>query len=252
MQNYNGIVNSLETFGSVDGPGVRFVVFLQGCNMRCKYCHNPETWAKSCSESTVWTAKDLFDKAWRYKFYWGKDMKSGGITVSGGEPLLQIDFLIEFFRLAKEKGVHTTIDTAGQPFSRDEEFLSKFNELMSLTDLFMVDIKAYDESLHRKVTGVVNNNIFDMMKYLSDNGKKMWVRRVLVPNLTDSEEDLQKTAEFIETLKTVEKVEILPYHSLGMFKWDKISVPYSLKDTRAPNREEIERAEAILNVKKYQ
>ena len=245
MQNYKGIVNALETFGSVDGPGVRFVVFLQGCNMRCKYCHNPETWARSCSESTVWTAQELFDKAWRYKFYWGKDMSNGGITVSGGEPLLQIDFLIEFFKLAKAKGVHTTIDTAGQPFSRDEEFLKKF-----LEDLEFTDIKAYDETLHRSVTGVVNSNIFDMMKYLSDNGKKMWVRRVLVPNLTDSEEDLKKTADFIDTLKTVEKVEILPYHSLGLFKWEKLNIPYSLKDTRSPTKEEVEKAEIALRCKK--
>ena len=252
MQNCKGVVNALETFGSVDGPGVRFVVFLQGCNMRCKYCHNPETWKRNCEESTLWSAQDLFDKIWRYRFYWGKDMSNGGITVSGGEPLLQIDFLIELFKIAKSKGVHTTIDTAGQPFSRDEEFLRKFNELMNLTDLFMVDIKAFDKSLHRSLTGVENDNILDMIRYLSDNNKKMWIRRVLVPNLTDSEEDLQKTADFIDTLKTVERVEILPYHSFGMFKWEKLSIPYSLKDVKSPTKEEVEKAETILNVKKYQ
>lgn len=250
MQACNGVVNTLETFGSVDGPGVRFVVFLQGCNLRCKYCHNPETWAKTSDEATSWNANDLFEKAWKYRFYWGKNMNNGGITVSGGEPLLQIDFLIEFLKIAKSKGVHTAIDTAGQPFSLDEEYLKKFNELMSVTDLFLVDIKAFDEDLHKKVTGFGNKNILEMMTYLSNNNKKMWIRRVLVPNLTDSVEDLEKTADFIDTLKTVEKVEILPYHSLGLFKWEKLKIPYTLKDTRSPNKEEVEKAEIALRCKK--
>lgn len=245
------VVSSLETFGSVDGPGVRYIVFLQGCNLRCKYCHNPETWAKTSSDSKEWTPQDLFNLAWRYHFYWGKNLESGGITVSGGEPLLQIDFLIEFFKLAKAKGVHTCIDTAGQPFRNDEVFLKKFNELMELTDLFLVDIKAFDSNLHKELTGFSNENILEFMKYLSDNGKLMWIRRVLVPNLTDSEDDLVKTKNFIETLKTVERVEVLPYHSLGIFKWKKLGIKYSLENVESPTDEEIKRAETLLNVEKY-
>ena len=245
------LVSSLETFGSVDGPGVRYVVFLQGCNLRCRYCHNPETWTKTSPDAKEWSPEDLFNLAWRYHFYWGKDLKNGGITVSGGEPLLQIDFLIEFFKLAKAKGVHTCIDTAGQPFSRNPEFLEKFNELMKFTDLFMVDIKAFDPKLHKELTGFENQNILDFMKYLSDNGKAMWIRHVLVPKLTDSEEDLINTRNFIESLKTVERVEVLPYHTLGIFKWKKLGIKYSLEDAEPPTDEEVLRAEKLLNVNKY-
>ena len=149
-----GYVHSLESFGSVDGPGVRFVVFLQGCALRCKYCHNPETWAMEGGEEL--TAKEVFDKAYRYRNYW---KKNGGITVSGGEALLQIDFVIALFKLAKEKGVHTTLDTSGNPFTREEPFFSKFNELMKVTDLFMLDIKQIDDEKHKKLTGHTNQNI---------------------------------------------------------------------------------------------
>ena len=251
-ENYNkGFINKIETFGSVDGPGVRFVIFFQGCNMRCKYCHNPETWAKSCGETTIWSAKKLFDMAWKYHNYWGTNLDKGGITTSGGEPLIQIDFLIELFSIAKSYGVHTAIDTSGQPFSRDKAYLEKFDKLMSLTDLFIVDIKAFDTNLHKKLTGVGNENILDMIKYLSDNGKHMWIRRVLVPNLTDGEEDLKVTSSFIKSLKTVDKVEILPYHTLGVFKWKKLNIPYSLEGYNSPTEEEIIRAENLLEIKNW-
>ncbi len=240
-----GRVHSLESFGLVDGPGVRYVVFLQGCALRCKYCHNPETWAGGGSD---WTAKQLFDKVYRYNRYW-KD--NGGITVSGGEPLLQIDFVTEFFRLAKAKGVHTTIDTAGQPFKTDEEWLTKFKALMDVTDLVMLDFKEWNEDKHKELTGYGNANILQMAQWLSDNGKDMWIRHVLVPELTDNESDLKAMGEFISTLKTVKKVEILPYHTLGLFKWEKIGVEYQLKDSRVPTPEEVARAEELLNVKAY-
>lgn len=240
-----GKVHSLESFGLVDGPGVRFVVFLQGCHMRCKYCHNPETWSTEVGEE--WTPQDLFNKVFRYKNYWGKD---GGITVSGGEPLLQIDFLIEFFKLAKEKGVHTTVDTSGNPFTLEEPFISKFNELMEVTDLFMLDIKEINDEKHKVLTKWTNSNILQMAQYLSDHGKDMWIRHVLVPDLTDDEEGLKELNTFIKSLKTVTRVEILPYHTLGKFKWEKLGVEYPLEGVRVPTEEEVKTAEDLLEIKK--
>ncbi len=240
-----GKVHSLESFGAADGPGLRYVVFLQGCHMRCKYCHNPETWSLEGGEE--WSAKDLFDKVYRYKNYW---KNGGGITVSGGEPLLQIDFLIEFFKLAKAKGVHTTIDTAGNPFTMEEPFISKFNELMEVTDLFMLDIKEMDEAKHKELTKWTNSNIIAMAKYLSDNGKAMWIRHVLVPDLTDGEKELNELKALIDELKTVEKVEILPYHTLGLFKWENIGVDYPLKESVPPTLDQIKKAEQILGITK--
>ena len=240
-----GKVHSLESFGLVDGPGVRFVIFLQGCHMRCKYCHNPETWNTEVGEE--WTPQDLFNKVIRYKNYWGKD---GGITVSGGEPLLQIDFLIEFFKLAKEKGVHTTVDTSGNPFTLEEPFISKFNELMEVTDLFMLDVKEINDEKHKVLTKWTNSNILQMAQYLSDHGKDMWIRHVLVPDLTDDEEGLKELNTFIKSLKTVTRVEILPYHTLGKFKWEKLGIDYPLEGVRTPSEEEVKAAEDLLEIVK--
>lgn len=243
--NLTGRVNSYETFGLVDGPGVRYVAFLQGCNMRCKYCHNPETWDKNTGDCL--TAEELFNKAYRYRNYW---KNNGGITISGGEPLLQIDFVTEVFRLAKEKGVHTTLDTCGQPFKNEPEFLKKFDKLLEYTDLFMLDIKEFDDEKHKNLTGHTNKNIFAMAQYLSEHGKKMWIRHVLVPNLTDDEQGLKVLNQFIKQLKTVDKVEILPYHTLGLMKWEKLNIPYPLDGVKTPTQEEIEKAERILEIKK--
>ena len=180
-----GNIHSIETFGSADGPGVRYLIFLKGCNMRCKYCHNPDTWAKTECETK--SAEEILQQALRYKRYWGK---KGGITVSGGEALLQIDFLIELFTLAKEKGVNTCLDTSGNPFTREDPFYSKFEKLMEVTDLFMLDIKEIDDEEHKKLTGQTNKNILDMATCLSDHGKHMWIRHVLVPGITDDEGQL--------------------------------------------------------------
>lgn len=241
-----GYVHSLETFGLVDGPGVRFVVFLQGCSMRCQFCHNPETWHSGGEE---WTAEKLWQKAYRYKQYW---KSNGGVTVSGGEPLLQIDFLIEFFKLAKKAGVHTALDTAGQPFSTDQAWLEKFKTLMEYTDLVLLDLKQMDDEGHKTLTGRTNSNILEMAKWLSDNGTKMWIRHVLVPNLTDDEDDLQKMQQFISTLKTVERVEVLPYHTLGLAKWVKLGMDYPLDGVKVPTEEQVKRAEEILHTADYQ
>ena len=241
-------IHSIESFGSADGPGVRFLVFLQGCNMRCKYCHNPDTWKLPGEDYyNLKTPEELLKQAKRYKSYWGK---TGGITVSGGEALLQIDFLIEFFKLAKQDGIHTTLDTAGNPFTREGEFFDKFNELLKYTDLFMLDIKHIDDEQHKKLTGFTNKNILDMAEYLSEQGKDMWIRHVLVPGINDDEKYLKRLYEFISKLKTVKKVEILPYHTLGVFKWKELGFKYSLDDVEPPTKEQVERAKEILGQRK--
>jgi len=246
MTEYKGFVHSLESFGSVDGPGVRFVVFMQGCKMRCKYCHNPETW--SFKGGTQYTPEELFEKAWKYRMYWGKNFEKGGVTVSGGEPLLQIEFVTEFFKLLKEKGVHTAIDTAGQPFENTPEFLRKFDELLKYTDLVLLDLKEFDGKKHKELTGVDNSNIFEMAQYLSEKGVPMWIRHVLVPTLTDDEEGLRGLGDFVSGLKTVENVEILPYHTLGLLKYENMGIPYPLGDLRTPTEEEISSAKKIFNI----
>lgn len=238
-----GKIHSIESFGSADGPGVRYIIFLKGCKMRCKYCHNPDTWG--ADGVTEETAEEVLKKAMRYKNYW---KNNGGITVSGGEALLQIDFLIELFKLAKENNVHTTLDTSGNPFTREEPFFGKFNELMKYTDLYMLDIKHIDNEEHKKLTGQPNENILDMAKYLSENGKAMWIRHVLVPGYTDSEEQLTRLKEFIDSLDTVDRVEILPYHTLGVFKWKELGITYELEDVNPPTKEEVERAKRILGI----
>lgn len=241
MSEIKGRIHSVESFGSADGPGVRYIVFLKGCNMRCQYCHNPDTWAKDGGE--LMTPEEVLKKALRYKTYW---KEKGGITVSGGEALLQIDFVTELFRLAKEKGVNTCLDTSGNPFSLEEPFKSKFEELMKYTDLFMLDIKHMDDAAHRKLTGQTNQNILEMAAYLSDHGKAMWIRHVLVPGITTEEDELYRLRSFLDTLKTVERVEVLPYHTLGVFKWKELGIPYQLEGVDPPTKEQIDRAKEIL------
>ncbi len=241
-----GCVHSTETFGSVDGPGVRYIIFVQGCNMRCAYCHNPDTWTKG--ENTV-QAEEIFNKAKRYKNYW---KNGGGITVSGGEPLLQLDFLIDLFTLAKKENISTCIDTAGQPFdSENEEFMHKFNKLMDVTDLLLVDIKHIDNASHVKLTGQENTNILEMLRYLSDIHKPVWIRHVLVPTINDDEKSLMELRSFIDTLTNVERVEVLPYHTLGIHKWESLQIPYRLKDINPPSKECITKANRILKTEQY-
>lgn len=249
-----GKVNSWESFGAADGPGLRYVIFLQGCHMRCKYCHNPETWSLNGGEEI--SAEDAFKKVMRYKNYWGSNFDkakgriTGGITISGGEALLQIDFVTEVFRLAKEQGVHTTLDTSGNPFTFEEPFKSKFDKLMEVTDLFMLDIKEIEDDKHKELTKWTNINILEMAKYLSDNGKEMWIRHVLVPGITDDEEGLKKLKSFVDDLKTVSKVEILPYHTLGLEKWKKLKFDYPLEGVKTPTKEEVKKAEELLGIVK--
>ena len=236
-----GRIHSLESFGAVDGPGVRYLIFLKGCNMRCQYCHNVDTW--NPDTDNLMTADELLDKAERFRSYWGK---KGGITVSGGEALLQIDFLIDLFKKAHERGINTNLDTSAQPFTREEPFFSKFNELLKYTDLVMLDIKHIDEEQHKILTGCTNQNILAMAQKLSDMGIAMWIRHVLVPERNDRDDYLHRLADFIGTLKTVERVEVLPYHTLGTFKWENLHIDYPLKGINPPTKERIENAEKIL------
>lgn len=237
-----GYVHSLESFGSVDGPGVRYIIFLTGCAMRCQFCHNPDTW--DMKKGTLYTTDELLGKAMKYRSYWKND---GGITVSGGEPLLQIDFLTELFRKAKANGIHTTLDTSGNPFTREEPFFSKFNELMKYTDLVMLDIKHIDDEQHKILTGCTNKNILDLARYLSDIKKPVWIRHVLVPERSDYDEYLIKLDEFIQTLDNVQKVEVLPYHTLGAYKWDELGYEYKLKGIDPPSVERVENANKLLH-----
>ena len=231
----------IESFGSVDGPGIRFIIFLKGCPLRCRFCHNPDTWAIAKGEMR--TADDLIAQALRYKSYWGK---KGGITISGGEPLVQIDFLIELCRKAKEKGIHVTIDTSGQLFTRSGAFFGKFNELMQYVDLILLDIKHIDSAKHEWLTGKPNDAILDCARYLSEIGKPVWIRHVLVPGVNDSDEYLLPLRKFIDTLTNVERVEVLPYHTLGVFKWEELGLEYGLPGVEPPTAESIAHAEAIL------
>lgn len=247
MSEVIGRVNSLESFGSVDGPGVRYIVFLKGCHMRCKYCHNPETWGMEGGMEM--TPQEIMDKAIRFKAYW---KNGGGITVSGGEALLQMDFIIELFKLCKAKGINTCIDTSGNPFSLDPEYLKKFDELMNLTDTFLLDIKIIDDEKHKELTGWTNKNILELAKYLSDNNKDMWIRNVLVPGVTDDKEDLEGLRDFVKTLKTVKRFEVLPYHTLGVVKYEELGIKYELDGVLPPTKEEIERANNILETANYQ
>ena len=237
-----GLVHSLESFGSVDGPGVRYVIFLQGCRMRCQFCHNPDTWDPKDPGAVPYTAEELLEKVERCRGYWGK---RGGITVSG-EPLLQIDFLLELFMKAKERGIHTCIDTAGNPFTREEPFFSKFRRLMEVTDLLLVDIKEMNPERHKSLTGVKNDNILDMLRYLDEIRKPIWIRHVLVPERTAFEEDLTAMEAFLDTLHNVERVEVLPYHTMGVFKWEKLGIPYPLEGIAPPTAAQTARAREIL------
>ncbi len=238
-----GRVHSIESFGLVDGPGVRSIAFLQGCNLRCRYCHNPDTWVKT--GGTEWEAEALFRKLYRFKPYW---KKNGGITVSGGEALLQMEFVTDLFSIAKEHGVHTALDTSGGPFCMEPDYLGSFQKLMDVTDLFILDLKEMDPGKHKALTGQDNQNILELAKYLSAHEKSMWIRHVLVPGLTDSEDGLEALHAFLQELKGVERVEILPYHTMGVHKWEALGIPYSLTDVLPPTKEEVKRAEKILNI----
>lgn len=237
-----GFVHSIESFGSVDGPGIRFLIFLQGCPMRCQFCHNPDSWKTGVGEE--WSTNDLLDKAERFRGYWGD---KGGITVSGGEALLQIDFLLELFEKAKQRGINTCLDTSAQLFTRKGIFFEKFERLMQVTDTILLDIKHIDEEEHRKLTKHSNINILDCARYLSEIHKAVWIRHVLIPGITDREDYLMQLRDFLKTLDNIQRIDVLPYHTMGINKYEKLGIDYPLKEVRPPTQERVENAKRILN-----
>lgn len=236
-----GFVHSVESFGSVDGPGIRFLIFLQGCPMRCQFCHNPDSWKTGIGEER--TADELLDQAERFRAYWGDN---GGITVSGGEAQLQIDFLLELFEKAKQRGIGTCLDTSAQLFTRKSPFFEKFERLMELTDTVLLDIKHIDDEEHRKLTRHSNANILDCARYLSEIDKPVWIRHVLIPGITDKDEYLVRLRDFLSTLHNIERIEVLPYHTLGVYKYEKLGIDYPLKDVQPPAAERVANANDIL------
>ena len=200
------------------------------------------------AKGKLYTADELLNEALSCKAYWGA---KGGITVSGGEPLMQLDFLLELFTKAKEKGVNTCIDTAGGPFTKEGEWFEKFKKLMEVTDILLMDIKHIDEEEHIKLTGRTGKNIIEMFRYLDEIKKPIWIRHVLVPGITDNDEYLLRTRDFIRTLSNVQRVEILPYHGLGAMKYKDLGIDYVLKDTESPSAERVANAKKILECEKY-
>lgn len=235
---YYAKVHSIESFGAVDGPGIRFVLFLQGCNLKCKYCHNRDTWDMRLGSYK--SLDEVYDKIMRYKNYIYPD---GGVTITGGEPLLQAPFLIELFTKLKEENIHTCIDTSGMVVITEE-----IKKLLSLTDLVLLDIKHIDSAKCKALVGVSNKLELEFAKYLSDNSIPVWIRQVLVPGYTDSKEDLEKLKTFLSTLNNVKKIEILPYHSIGKYKWEKLGVKYELEGVRDANYDDVARAKKILDI----
>lgn len=235
---YYAKVHSIESFGTVDGPGIRFVLFLQGCSLKCKYCHNRDTWDIKGGEFK--SLDEIFENILRYKNY---IFPNGGVTVTGGEPLLQYEFLIELFKRLKKEKIHTCIDTSGMVVLND-----KIKELIDLTDLFLLDIKHIDPEKCKELVGMSNKRELEFARYLSENNKHMWIRQVLVPGYTDGEQDLLKLKDFIASLKTVDKVEILPYHNMGKYKWEELHFKYELDDVRTATDEDVERAKKILMI----
>ncbi|GAJ26164.1 pyruvate formate-lyase activating enzyme [Liquorilactobacillus sucicola DSM 21376 = JCM 15457] len=241
-----GFVHSTESFGAVDGPGIRFVAFMQGCNMRCQFCHNPDTWKKNVG--TEMTSSELLEKALPFRQFWGE---KGGVTLSGGEILLQIEFAIEFFTKCKKLGINTCLDTCGQPFTRRQPWFDKFQRLMDVTDILLVDIKHINSDEHRKLTGYRNENILDLCQYLSDIDKPVWIRHVLIPERTDFDNYLTELGAYIKTLKNVKKVEVLPYHTMGVHKYHEMGIKYKLEGIEPPTSERVANAEKLLHVEDY-
>ena len=209
--------------------------------MRCQFCHNPDSWAVGKGEE--YTADELLDKAERFRTYWGD---KGGITVSGGEALMQIDFLIELFEKAHRRGINTCLDTSAQPFTRKGVFFEKFEHLMSVTDTILLDIKHINEEEHRKLTRHSKKNILDCARYLSDIHKPVWIRHVLIPGITDKDEYLEQLSDFISTLSNIERIDVLPYHTLGVYKYEKLGIAYPLEGIVPPTSERVAHATVIL------
>ena len=231
-----GYIHSIETMGLVDGPGIRIVIFMQGCPLRCLFCHNPETW-ENVSKNKM-TSKEIVDEIRKYRPYIEKD---GGVTFSGGEPLLQSEFLLETLKMCKKAGIHTCIDTSGTGYAK--EYL---DEILKYTDLVILDIKAIDEKSYKKMTGK-DMTMFNYFKEkLIENNNKIWLRQVIVPDINDNEEYILKLKEYTKKFKNVEKVELLPYHSMGIEKYKKLNIKYRLEKTLDMDKERCKKLQELL------
>ena len=231
-------IHSFESFGTVDGPGIRYVIFLQGCHLKCKYCHNRDTW--DINGGYYSSLDEILNKIENYKNY---IMPNGGVTVTGGEPLLQVHFLIELFKKLKEKNIHTCIDTSGMV-----DITEDIKTLLNYRDLVLRDIKHIDPIKCKDLVGVSNEKELKFAEYLSQNNIDMWIRQVLIPGYTDDENDLKKLKSFIDKLNNVKKVELLPYHNMGEYKWKKLGLNYDFKDVKVPTAEEVKNAKEILGI----
>ena len=237
----DGFIHSTESFGTVDGPGVRFVIFLQGCPMRCKYCHNPDTW--KMHSGSVRSAQSLIQEFQRNAAFYAK----GGITVTGGEALMQIDFLLELFSLAKKNGIHTCLDTSGITYHPGEtSYRKKLDKLMTLTDLVMLDIKHIDPVGHKELTGHDNGRILAFARYLAEKNVPVWIRHVVVPGITDDPEQLTRLGEFISSLPNVKALDVLPYHVLGVSKYKELNLPYPLEGVEPATQTQAKEAKQII------
>lgn len=235
-----GNIHSIESCGTVDGPGIRFVVFMQGCPMRCLYCHNPDTWDVG-TEKSIMSVSDIMTQ-----FNGVKEFVKGGITVTGGEPLMQIEFVTELFKTAVENEIHTALDTSGIVFT--PENTSKFDELIKYTKLVLLDIKHINDDEHKKLTGHSNKNILKFAQYLSERNVPMWIRHVVVPEITFKEEYLKELGRFIKTLRSVKALDVLPYHDMAKVKYKSLGLEYQLDNTPPLSKEEaIEARNIILN-----
>lgn len=239
-----GYVHSIETFGNVDGPGIRFILFLQGCTLRCKYCHNRDSWNPNTGKEM--TVDEVITEVLKYREFF--DASGGGITVSGGEPLMQLPFLIALFKACKAHNIHTNIDTSGgiKLTSKNSPLL---DELLTYTDLLMLDVKLMDPDGHKDLVGTPNDFILDFGRHVAKSQTPLWIRRVLVPGLTDDETDLMQTANYIKELNhlgQVDRIDVLAYHPMGESKWAELGFDYPLKGQRVPTKEEIKKAELIL------
>lgn len=237
-----GRIHSIETCGTVDGPGLRYVIFTQGCPLRCQFCHNPDTW--KMSDGKTMTVEELVDDILDYLPFF--QASGGGVTVSGGEPLLQCKFLVELFKELKKYGIHTTIDTSGGCFNTSPHYLEMLDDVLELTDLVMLDIKQIDPEKHKRLTGMTNDKILKFAEYLKEKNVPVWIRHVLVPERSDFDEDLHALRAFIDTLPNVEKIEVLPYHKLGVYKYEELGLDYPLEGIEPPTEDRVKNAEAIL------
>ena len=236
-----GYIHSTESFGTVDGPGIRFVVFMQGCPLRCLYCHNPDTWDKEKGKET--TADELLTEYNKNREFY----KRGGITVTGGEPLLQLDFVTELFRKSKEQGIHTCLDTSGIVFNKNSaEQVSRFDELIKHTDLVMLDIKHIDPEKHKTLTGSQNSNVLDFAEYLSENNIPLWIRHVVVKGHTDDKDDLKRLGRYLAHLKTLKALDVLPYHTMGVNKYKELGMSYPLEGVEALSAQEAVKAKSFI------